>query len=198
MDSVGSFVNIKNHNLKFSGCNTCDGDCCNGAKGFALSPLILEDFEEVYENFPIVFSLNDRKIKAYVVLNDGKDHCKYYLDNRCSIYEKRTPACKLYPISPYFDNILIDTECPSINLEFGKDICENGKIHDDFYTNRLNNFNEKLKESMEFFESIDNINDFKFIGHVLGMPLLKYTKQSDNKYINMHLDSLIHYDSKLK
>lgn len=55
MESVGSFANIKSHNLFFNGCATCEGSCCNGTKGFVASPLIVEDFEAVYQNFPIVF-----------------------------------------------------------------------------------------------------------------------------------------------
>lgn len=195
IDRIGSFVNVKKNNLFFNGCSSCEGDCCNGAKGFSLSPLILEDFEEVYENFAIVFSLVERKLRAYVVLNDGEGHCKYYIDNKCSIYEKRTPSCKLYPVSPYFENILIDTECPSINNEFGTKICSDGKLNDEFYTNRLLNFNDKLEESLEFYDSIHNINDFKFIGNIKGMPLLRYVKENDNKYLKMHLESLKHYDS---
>lgn len=193
IEKVGTFVNIDNQNLFFNGCSTCEGNCCNGAKGFALAPLILEDFEKVYKNFTIAFSLIDRKIRAYVVLNDGKSHCKYYIDNKCSIYEQRTPACRLYPVSPYFENILIDTTCPSINSEFGEPISTNGKLNDKFYTNRLSNFNEKLEESLNFYDYIHDINDFKFIGHISGIPLLRYTKQSENKYINIHLESLKHY-----
>lgn len=193
MDKIGTFVNIKNNDLFFSGCSTCEGNCCNGAKGFSLSPLILEDFEEVYKNFAIIFSIQEKKLKAYVLLNNGKEHCKYYIDNKCSIYEQRTPACKLYPISPYFENILIDTECPSINMEFGESICSEGKLNDKFFTKRLLNFNDKLKESFDFYDSIYYINDFKFIGHISGMPFLKYNKSSDNKYIKMHLESLIHF-----
>lgn len=195
MDSIGSFVNIKKNNLFFNGCATCDGNCCNGARGFALSPLILEDFEEVYKNFTITFALNDRKLRAYVILNNGKDHCKYYINNQCSIYEERTPACKLYPVSPYFENILIDTECPSINTEYGEPICSEGKLNDTFYTDRLTDFNEKLKESFDFYDSIHNINNFKFLGDILGMQLLKYVGPSDNKYIKMHKESLIHYEN---
>lgn len=195
MDSVGSFVNIKKNNLFFNGCATCDGNCCNGARGFALSPLILEDFEEVYKNFTITFALNDRKLRAYVILNNGKDHCKYYINNQCSIYEQRTPACKLYPVSPYFENILIDTECPSINTEYGEAICSEGKLNDTFSTDRLTDFNEKLKASFDFYDSIHNINNFKFLGDILGMQLLKYVGPSDNKYIKMHKESLIHYEN---
>jgi len=192
MDKVGSFINIKQHDFYFNGCSSCDGDCCNGAKGFALSPLILEDFEEVYKNFAIVFSIHNNKINAFVVLNDGKSHCRYYIDNKCSIYEQRTPACKLYPISPYFEHILIDTECPSINNEFGSIISKGGKLNDDFFTQRLENFNEKVTKSFEFYDALDEKDSFEFIGSILDMPILKYIKPSQNRYIQMHLKSLEH------
>lgn len=193
MESIGSFVNIKNHDLHFHGCSTCEGNCCNGAKGFAASPLILEDFEEVYKNFPILFSIKEQKIVAYVLLNDGKGHCKYYINNQCSIYEQRTPACKLYPISPYFKDILVDTACPSIKSDFGSSLCNGGKLNSEFYTQRLENFVEKLELTNEFFESINDVNHFVYVGEVLGLPLLKYNKPSDSKYIKMHLESLKHF-----
>ena len=191
MDKIGTFVNIKNNNLYFNGCNSCDGDCCNGAKGFAISPLILDDFEDVYKNFAIIFNLNAQHIKAYVVLNDGKSHCKYYLNNKCSIYEERTPACKLYPVSPYFEHILVDTQCPSINTQFGEIITKDAKLHNDFYTKRLDNFNEKLKLSYKFYDNLDK-RYFEKIGNILGIDIFKYTKNNDNKYIQMHLKSLKH------
>lgn len=193
MQELDTFVNIKNQNFFFNGCSNCEGECCNGAKGFALAPLILEDFIEVYKNFAIVFAINNRKLKAYVVLNNGKEHCKYYIDDKCSIYEQRTPACKLYPVSPYFDDILVDTHCPSINSNDGIELCSNGKLNSDFYTKRLDNFSEKLEKSIKFYNSIYDINDFKFIGDILGMGIFKYTKQSENKYIKMHQESLRHW-----
>ncbi len=195
MKNIGTFVNIKNKDFYFSSCETCEGICCNGARGFALTPLILEDFEEVYKNFAIVFTLMNKKLRALLVLNDGTNFCKYYLDNKCSIYEHRPPACKLYPIAPYFDDILVDTSCPSVSQDSGKLLCKNSKISDDFYTQRLNDFNKKLQRSYEFYDSIYNINNFKFIGHIRGNPLLKYTKKTDNKYIKMHLKSLIHINT---
>lgn len=191
---MNSFVNIKDNNLFFSGCSTCEGNCCNGAKGFSLSPLILEDFEEVYKNFAIVFSVANNELKAFVVLNNGKGHCKYYINNQCSIYEQRTPACKLYPISPYFDEILIDTECPSINHEYGESISHNGNLNTKFYTERLTNFHEKLKKTTQFYATLDDINAFKLLGYISEMPLFTYTKQIENKYIEMHQQSLVHLD----
>ncbi|WP_041959356.1 YkgJ family cysteine cluster protein [Sulfurospirillum arsenophilum] len=193
MESVGSFVNIKRHNLYFNGCSECEGHCCNGAKGFAASPLILEDFEEVYQNFPIVFSVNDEAdLVVYVMLNDGKGHCKYYSDMKCSIYEHRAPACKLYPVSPYFEHILVDTACPSVNFDTGKVICKDSKLNQDFYTQRLENFVAKREATSAFLDSIKHEEYFSYIGEILGLPLFKYAYPSENRYIQMHQASLKH------
>ena len=195
MDTIGSFVNIKRHNLRFHGCSTCEGQCCNGTKGFAASPLILEDFEEVYKNFPILFSIKEQKLVAYVLLNDGKGYCQYYNKSahQCSIYEQRPPACKLYPVSPYFEHILVDTTCPSVQHEFGDSLCRDGVLNRAFATKRLENFVEKLEETHAFLESIYAISDFEYVGDLLGIPLFKYAKPSDNKYLKMHLESLHHF-----
>jgi len=192
MESIGSFVNIKSHNFHFHGCSTCEGDCCNGAKGFAASPLILEDFEAVYHNFPILFSFKEQKVVAYVLLNDGKNYCKYYVNQQCSIYLQRPPACKLYPVSPYFEHVLVDTACPSVNQESGYSVCSDGKLNSAFATKRLENFVEKLEATHAFFESINTLEDFEHVGNLLGIPLFRYVKPSDNPYIKMHLESLKH------
>lgn len=194
MESIGSFVHIKKQDWHFSGCSTCKGDCCNGAKGFVGSPLILEDFAEVYEYFPILFSFKEEKLSAYVLLNDGKSHCPYYVDHRCSIYEHRTPACKLYPVSPYFEHIFVDTQCPAINAHRGgKAVCMNGVLQSDFYTKRLENFVEKLEKTDAFLESINHKEHFEYVGDVSGLPLYIYAKQSDSAYIQMHQSSLKHF-----
>jgi len=192
MESIGSFVNIKSDNLHFYGCSSCEGHCCNGAKGYAAAPLILEDFEEVYKNFPILFSLKEETLSAYVLLNDGKNYCHYYVDHQCSIYEQRTPACKLYPISPYFEQIFVDTACPSVGSDVGYSLCKDGTLNSAFSTKRLENFVEKLKATRTFLESIKNLDHFEYVGELAGISLLKYTQPSDNKYIKMHVASLKH------
>lgn len=195
MDKIGSFVNIKQHNLRFHGCSTCEGQCCNGTKGFAAAPLILEDFKEVYQRFPIVFSIKEQKLVAYMLLNDGKGYCQYYSKsaNQCSIYEQRPPACKLYPISPYFEHVLVDTDCVAVQPELGETLCRDGVLNKAFATQRLDNFVAKLDETRAFLESIYAMGDFEYIGNLLGIPLFKYARSSDNPYITMHLESLQHF-----
>lgn len=193
MTKVDTFINIKHEDFYFNGCNSCEGQCCNGSNGIALSPLILDDFEEVYKNFTIIFGWYKKKVSVYMILNDGKGHCKYYINGKCSIYDSRAPACKLYPISPYFEHVLIDTACPSVNKEFGSKIVVDKNIEGSFYHKRLENFKEKREETQEFLESIKDINNFKFHTHIDGLALLRFNKPSDNKYIKMHLESLSHY-----
>ncbi|MCD8476576.1 MAG: hypothetical protein LRY68_00320 [Sulfurospirillum sp.] len=36
------------------------------------SPLILEDFSQVYTHFPILFGIDNERLMAYVLLNDGQ------------------------------------------------------------------------------------------------------------------------------
>ena len=194
MDSIGSFVNIKTQDFYFDGCSSCKASCCNGARGFVVSPLILEDFAEVFQHFAIVFSFKDEKLVAYVVLNDGKSQCKYYKNHQCSIYEHRTPACRLYPVSPYFEHILVDTHCPSISTDGGaKQVCCDGVLNNAFYTKRLDHFVEKLQRTYAFFESINHKEHFEYIGEISGLALYSYAKPSDSAYIQMHLASLKHF-----
>ena len=193
--AIGTFVNVKNHNLFFNSCSTCSGNCCDGRNKFSLSPLILKDFKEVYENFAIVFTWEYGDLRAFMILNDGKGYCKY-IDEKtggCTIYDKRSPACKLYPISPYFDNIMVDTACEAVNVEFGTQIYKDGKVSDKFYHKRLNNFTKKLKETTDFLKTINNKDDFELVTNISGVDLYKYNKEnSDNKFIQMHLKSLKH------
>jgi len=193
MERIGSFVNSASHDLFFNGCSSCKGVCCNGREGFAASPLILEDFEAVYQHFAIVFSFDgEGELGVYVMLNDGKGYCKYFIDNQCSIYEHRTPACRLYPVSPYFEHILVDTACPSVSQTFGTIICKDSKLNQSFYTQRLENFVAKREATKAFLESIKNEEHFAYCGEVLGLPLFRYAGKSDNVYIKMHQMSLHH------
>lgn len=195
MYNINSFISVKDSNLHFDNCSSCDGKCCNGMNGFALSPLILEDIIDVYENFSIVFVIVDNELKLFMILNDGNSYCKYYINNQCSIYDKRAPTCKLYPLSPFFDDILVDASCPSINAKVGQKMYDNNKINDNFYHHRLDNFNTKLNNTKEFLDSINKTDDLELFTTILNVPLFKYNKKSDNEFIQMHLDSLKNFNS---
>eukprot|EP01029_Cantina_marsupialis_P018837 TRINITY_DN435_c0_g1_i1.p1 TRINITY_DN435_c0_g1~~TRINITY_DN435_c0_g1_i1.p1 ORF type:complete len:122 (+),score=1.66 TRINITY_DN435_c0_g1_i1:35-367(+) len=99
------FVDIKKIDTQyFSTCENCKTDCCSFPK-VSLAPLILEDFEYVYEKFLIQFAYINKELRVLMVINRGEGSCAYFKDSMCSIYEKRPPACRMFPISPYFKEI---------------------------------------------------------------------------------------------
>ena len=61
------YKKITEVDLKFSTCDGCPSNCCTGSHGFALAPLILEDFKETYERFPILFANVDQVFKAVFI-----------------------------------------------------------------------------------------------------------------------------------
>ena len=193
MEKIKSFVNITTSDYHFKGCKGCLGQCCNGKLGYVASPLIVSDFESVYEYFAILFSFADEKVIPYVILNDGKSHCKYYEEDQCTIYDKRPPACRLYPISPYYDAIYVDTQCPSINeCEEGERISKEGKLNEAFYTDRLENFKSKLEATQRFLESISDLNAFEHCITIANVSFYQYVGMTENIYLKMHQSSLVH------
>ena len=198
MDCIGSFVTIKGRDWYFHGCSTCQGFCCDGAHGFSLAPLVLEDFEAVYRDFPIVFSFLEDTLGVFVLLNDGENTCRYLDHKRCSIYDARPPACRLYPVSPYFEHLLVDTKCPSLSRTQGRLLCKNGVLESAFYTKRLEKFVAKKEETRLFLEGINDRNDFEYVGKIADTPLYVYKPTSQNRYLSMHLESLTLLTSYLK
>lgn len=196
MERVGSFVNISSHDFYFGDCAGCDGMCCDGRNGFAASPLILEDFNQVFERFPIVFTRLDGELRALVLLNNGKGYCPYFSQG-CTIYSYRTPACRLYPVSPYFSHILVDSACPSIGKEskgaHTKKVCQNGVLLSEFFTTRLDGFAQKQEETRAYFSRLDIlacVDDFRYVGSVLGVRIFAFIGECFDSYIAMHQDSL--------
>ncbi|MDY0263714.1 MAG: YkgJ family cysteine cluster protein [Sulfurospirillum cavolei] len=190
MDCIGSFITIKGRDWYFNGCSTCQGFCCDGAYGFSLAPLILEDFEAVYRYFPIVFSFLEDTLGVFVLLNDGKNQCRYFENKRCSIYDHRPPACRLYPVSPYFEHLLVDTKCPSLSRTEGRLLCKNGVLESAFYTKRLENFVAKKEETRLFLERMNDRNDFEYIGKIADTSLYVSKHADQNRYLKMHAESL--------
>jgi Fe-S-cluster containining protein len=132
------YVNIKHlENLKFNNCENCT-KCCEN-KMFA--PLILDDIKKVYKFFPLfVIFVPEAKLVIPLALNNK---CPYLNDNKCSIYEFRPPACKIYPFSPWFGEIILDLSCDGIgikgeNLPLSKQKFKNSK----FYDERIENIEE--------------------------------------------------------
>jgi len=172
----------------FTGCTTCTNRCCEGGK-FSLAPLILEDFERVYKNFEIFFGFVDGNLKALMVLNRGSTEvCKYLENGICTIYENRPPACKLYPISPYYDEIYVDSSCDGVSSS-GEFLVSPEKINPNFMDKRLDNFSSKLQSTHAWLDTIKH--DLDYVDNVMGINLLKYVGPLDDKYIKMHLISML-------
>jgi hypothetical protein len=192
---IGSFINIEKETLYFKGCDSCQGYCCKGANGFMIAPLILDDFAEVYRHFPILFSFQGSRLMAYLLLNNGQKECLYFVQNRCTIYEQRPPACRLYPISPYFDALFVDTKCPSINAHAGEELCREGVLREAFYTKRLENFAQKREATQAFLKHIYDKTHFDYVGELSGMAFYAYNRPSDDTYLRMHRNSLKHLEN---
>jgi Fe-S-cluster containining protein len=160
--------NINNlSQLYFRGCENCS-ECCEGK--FFLAPLILEDFDKVKKYFEIRAIILDEIIPV-MLLTDGKNPCKYLKDNRCSIYEERPPACKIYPFSPFYDDIFIDLSCPAVG-DVGDKLPTNKKEYfkSDFFEERFINFKIKRENTINFMKCQKLIFDKE----IKGIKLYKF------------------------
>jgi Fe-S-cluster containining protein len=154
--------------LYFIGCKDCT-KCCDGSK-FFLAPLILEDFDKVKNYFEIRAIILDEIIPV-MLFNDGSNPCKYLKDGVCDIYENRPPACKIYPFSPYYEEIYIDLECDGIGV-FGEKLPINKEqlFKSNFFEERFVDFSKKRKETIQYMKQqklyfdkeIKNIKLYKF------------------------------------
>ena len=197
IDSVGSYINVEGLDFYFTGCQTCDKRCCDGKMGYAITPLVVDDFAEVYKNFPILFATVNDVFRPVMLLNDGNSKCSYLDENgMCSIYDQRPPSCKLYPVSPLFDQVLIDSNCPSVSGEIvGKEIIKEGKVTNEFYHQRLEDFPQKLQKTSDVMKNLVADKDaFEVIGEVSGVILFKYVGEKENEYVTMHHNSLLHLE----
>ena len=139
------FVDIKYlENIKFNNCENCY-ECCKKP----MAPLILDDFEKVYHHFPILIAKLDY-LKPVMLLSN-EHHCPYLVNEKCSIYDTRPPACRIYPYSPWYDKILLDLSCKGIGI-YGEEIATNYKEfkNSKFYEERFENINEKLKKTINW------------------------------------------------
>ncbi len=187
-----TFLNISDKNLNFSSCDECPAKCCDGREGTVFSQLILEDFEVVSKNFPILFTFGDMGyLKAVILFTDGKSFCPYVKNNQCSIYDERPSICRVYPLSPNVDNITyIDESCPAVNQNIGKKIVQNGSVTTDFSYPTLTNYQDKYIETHFELEKLNDINEFESVISINNITFYKYIGQIKNKYINYHLASL--------
>jgi len=157
--------------LYFKGC----GDCfkCCGEK-FFLAPLILEDFDKVRPYFEIRAVKFDEIIPV-MILVEG-EVCKYLEDGKCTIYDNRPPACRIYPFSPYFDNITIDLSCDGIGCE-GEKLPSNKNqfFKSAFFEERMKNFKSKREKTIEFMKEQTLIFDKE----IKGIKLYKFNIPSN-------------------
>ncbi len=189
------FTNTTNKTFSFSSCEICEAKCCNGKEGTVYAQIILEDFKEVYKNFPILFIFGDLGyLKPVLLLTNGKDFCKYLQDFKCSIYEHRPSICKNYPLSPNLDNnTYIDELCPAVKEEKTDNfIVKNNTINQNYIHNTLINYQEKYINTYFEFESFNKKEDFTLAIRIKGIEFFRYTKESENPYMKMHQDSLVH------
>ena len=187
------YINIEEaKGLCFSDCQTCTTSCCDGGR-FIVAPLVMEDFKSVYEKFLIAFALIDDKLRVVMLISNRNKPCIYYKDKRCTIYEERPPACVLYPYTPYFDEVLIDTACEAVG-DVGLSLTQDAdklleKVHPSFYHKRLEGFSSKLEVTQEFLDNLDN--NFEAIVDIEGITLMSYVGKEDNEFLKMHKASLV-------
>lgn len=170
--------------LFFSGCNGCVA-CC-GDK-FPLAPLVLDDFRPVHRRFPILFSLQDDELRVFMKLSDYGVPCPYLRSGSCSIYEERPPACRIYPLTPFNDRLLVDRACPAVG-ETGLPLVTRGKPGPAFAHPRLENFRGKRASTARWLAGLDRT--FAPAETVAGIPLFRYAGALDDPYLQMHRASL--------
>jgi uncharacterized protein len=183
------FLNINSfQSVSFSSCKDCVEHCCSGNK-FSIAPMVLDDFEKCFSSFPILFTFVDNEFKIVIILNDGKSSC-YYLDenNMCSIYNSRPPACKIYPLSPYNDQVFVDTSCKAVGV-VGEVLVSKNTITNNFFDDRFIDFPTKLAKTKEFLKQIDK-DDLEYVNIIHDIKLYKYNGNLSNIYIDYHKQSL--------
>ena len=154
--------------LYFKGCGDCS-KCCEGK--FFLAPLILDDFEKVKPYFEIRAVIFDEIIPV-MLLTDGDNSCKYLNNGKCEIYENRPPACKIYPFSPYYDDIFIDLECDAIS-NIGEKLPSNKEefFKSKFFDERMIDFKLKREKTIEYMKK----QKLVFDKEIKGIKLYKWS-----------------------
>ena len=173
--------------LNFSSCEGCRSSCCDGAR-FLFAPLILEDFEEVYRHFPIVFGNIVDEWRALLLFSVKDGPCRYYKEGACEIYAHRPPACRLYPLTPFYEDVLIDTSCHAISSEQGKFLASKEQISSDFYHKRLEGFEVKLQETQAYLNALGE--SFEPLSMIGGIAVCGYRGEKDDEFLQMHRSSL--------
>lgn len=191
-----TFLDIENKTFHFSNCDTCEARCCDGRKGSVFAQIILEDFEEVYKNFPILFIFGDLGyLKPVILISDGTGFCPYIQDHKCTIYEQRPSICRAYPLSPNVDDkIYIDDSCPAVSDVSSAEssmIVKEGKITENFFYKSLEAYQEKYIQTHFELDTINDKKDFEMIKIINNIKFYKYIGSKSNTYIKYHQNSLI-------
>ena len=153
--------------LYFKGCGEC-AECCEGK--FFLAPLILEDFPKVEKYFEIRAIILDEIIPV-ILLTDGYNSCKYLENGKCSIYDNRPPACKIYPFSPFYEEIFIDLSCPAVGNEGVKlPSNKNEYLSSPFFESRFIDFKQKREETIQYMKT----KKLTFDKEIKGIKLYKF------------------------
>ncbi|WP_072680060.1 YkgJ family cysteine cluster protein [Arcobacter sp. LA11] len=184
------FISTNNHHFTFGNCSNCEAKCCDGRHGTIFSQIILNEFEKVYKNFPILFIFGELGfIKPIILLTTGNDFCPYLKDFKCTIYQDRPTVCRTYPLSPNLDNnIYIDTLCPEINKS-ELTIIKNNTINENFDNSVFYEYQDKYIETHFQFEKLEK-KDFEKIRTINKVDFFKYVGTSKSKYLEMHKSSL--------
>ena len=154
-----TFIPTTNRTFRFSSCQECEANCCNGKHGTLFAQIILNDFEKIYKYFPILFLKGELGyLKPVVVLTNGKEHCRYEKDFRCTIYENRPSICQVYPLSVNIDdNYYIDFNCPAIK-DKGEVIVKDKEVNKSFYNEILDDYKEKYIQTHFEFDNFNKNN----------------------------------------
>lgn len=190
------FIQTKNKKFTFSSCEKCEANCCNGQKGTIFAQIILSDFEEVYKNFPILFIFGELGyLKPVVILTNGENFCKYLEDFRCTIYNNRPSICRVYPLSSNIDDLVyIDELCPAVNDDekIKEEIVQNSHVNEKYDYPTLHNYQDKYIDTFRELDKFNEKENFSIALEIKGINFYKFNKKVDNKYMQMHQNSLIH------
>lgn len=188
-----TFLDTSSKSFTFSSCEGCPSRCCDGREGTVFSQIILDDFEVVYKNFPILFTFGELGyLKAVILFSNGEGFCPYIKDYQCSIYDDRPSICRVYPLSPNVDNLIyIDDSCPAVNSDMGEDIVVNGEVTTNFMQETLINYQDKYIQTHFELEKINNIDDFEKVKTINNISFYKYSGTINNKFIEYHIKSLV-------
>ena len=187
-----TFLDTTDKSFTFSSCNGCPSRCCDGKEGTIFSQLILDDFEVVSKNFPILFTFGEMGyLKANIFFSDGENFCPYIVNHQCSIYDQRPSICRAYPLSPNLDNkVYIDDSCPAVNSELGQPIVKDGIVTNNFSYPTLENYQDKFINTHLHLEKFNKKENFEIVKTVKSMKFYKYIGDEQDSYIDLHLKSL--------